>query len=127
MLGDHPLDLVLDLEVPTDDRSSTASPGGGCACSCGATYHVNTPPDDDWTCDVCGGDVVQRDDDTEEAVAPPARDLRAADRADHRLLLRTSGKLVVRRRRRSTSDDVFERLLKEIDGRFAAGRCVDAV
>ena len=44
-----------------------------------------------WTCDVCGGEVVQRDDDTEEAVATPARALRAPDGADHRLLPRASG------------------------------------
>ena len=31
-------------------------------------YHVNLPPDVDWTCDTCGGQVVQRDDDTEEAI-----------------------------------------------------------
>ena len=32
------------------------------------TTRVDAPPDDDWTCDVCGGEVVQRDDDTEEAI-----------------------------------------------------------
>src|SRR5205823_6317064 len=37
--------------------------------SCGRTYHVNMPPVSDWTCDTCGGHVVQRADDTAEAVA----------------------------------------------------------
>ena len=63
----HPLDVVLDIEVPTEvilDRIA----GRRVCINCGATYHVNMRPAVDWTCDVCGGDVVQRDDDTEEAV-----------------------------------------------------------
>ena len=32
----------------------------------------------DWTCDVCGGEVVQRDDDTEDGHRPPPRPLRAS-------------------------------------------------
>lgn len=63
----HPLDLVINLDVPTEivlDRIA-----GRRACeNCGTTYHVSAPPKDDWTCDVCGGRVVQREDDTEEAV-----------------------------------------------------------
>jgi adenylate kinase len=35
---------------------------------CGRTYHVNAPPASNWTCDVDGGKVVHREDDTEEAV-----------------------------------------------------------
>ena len=36
--------------------------------NCQRVYHVNMPPTYDWTCDTCGGHVVQRDDDTEEAI-----------------------------------------------------------
>ncbi len=67
MLAGHPLDAVLNLEVPTEivlDRIA-----GRRVCeNCGANYHVNMPPAENWTCDICGGQVVQRDDDTEEAV-----------------------------------------------------------
>ena len=68
-------------------RSATAASGSTSGCSrvgpaghreslaarrvcldCGTNYSVDGPPRYDWTCDVCGGDVVQRDDDTEEAV-----------------------------------------------------------
>lgn len=67
VLGGHPLDLVINLDVPTDivlDRIA-----GRRVCEkCGTTYHVTAPPEKNWTCDVCGGKVVQRDDDTEEAV-----------------------------------------------------------
>jgi len=67
VLTNHPLDVVLDIEVPTAvilDRIA----GRRVCINCGATYHVNKRPAVDWTCDVCGGDVVQRDDDTEAAV-----------------------------------------------------------
>ena len=38
--------------------------------SCGATYHVkNNPPKKEGTCDVDGGQLIQRADDTEETVA----------------------------------------------------------
>jgi adenylate kinase len=67
VLASHPLDVVLDIDVPTEvvvDRIA-----GRRACvNCGATYHVNMPPAVQWVCDVCGGEVLQRDDDTEAAV-----------------------------------------------------------
>ena len=57
-------------------RSTSTCPGlvldrlaGRRVCeSCQRVYHVNMPPEVDWTCDTCGGNVVQRDDDTEEAI-----------------------------------------------------------
>jgi adenylate kinase len=67
VLVSHPLDAVLDIDVPTEvvlDRIA----GRRVCLICGATYHVTMPPKDQWVCDVCGGDVVQRDDDTEAAV-----------------------------------------------------------
>ncbi|MET0420692.1 MAG: adenylate kinase [Acidimicrobiia bacterium] len=68
VLDGHSLDLVLDLEVPTEivlDRIA----GRRVCVQCGTTYHVSNPPSSDWTCDNCGGHVVQRDDDTEDAVS----------------------------------------------------------
>ncbi len=35
---------------------------------CGANYSVSAPPKVNWMCDVCGGEVIQRQDDTEEAI-----------------------------------------------------------
>jgi adenylate kinase len=67
LLGPSGLDAAVDIDVPTDvviDRIS-----GRRVCStCGATYHVNAPPKKPWVCDKDGGDVVQREDDTPEAV-----------------------------------------------------------
>ncbi len=112
----HPLDLVLDIEVPTDivlDRIA----GRRVCLSCGATYHVNKRPSVGWTCDVCGGDVVQRDDDTEEAVA---NRLQVYDRQTVPIIdfYRQLMKLVVVDGV-GNGDEVQERLVKEIDGRFS--------
>ena len=69
--GDHrpskPLDVVLDLEVPEDVVIERISKRRVCE-DCGTNYSVDAPPRYDWTCDNCGGEVVQRDDDTEEAI-----------------------------------------------------------
>jgi adenylate kinase len=35
---------------------------------CGAIYSTSAPPKLNWSCDICGGEVVQREDDTEEAI-----------------------------------------------------------
>jgi adenylate kinase len=38
-------------------------------CSeCGKNYHVDSPPEKDWTCDRCGGRVIPRSDDNEETI-----------------------------------------------------------
>ena len=90
VLDGHPLDVVINLDVPTEivlDRIA-----GRRVCeNCGAMYHVNMPPTTNWTCDACGGHVVQRDDDTEEAVDRRLELYEQRDRADHRLLPRASG------------------------------------
>src|SRR5262249_41153356 len=61
VLDRHPLDVVLNIEVPEETILDRIA--GRRVCSnCGATYHVNNRPKVDWTCDVCGGQVVQRED-----------------------------------------------------------------
>jgi len=62
------IDLVISLEVSVDvivDRIS-----GRRVCSaCGQTYHVRySPPPLTGRCSVCGGEIIQRTDDTEEKV-----------------------------------------------------------
>ncbi|MBQ6475103.1 MAG: adenylate kinase [Clostridia bacterium] len=59
------IDVALDIEAP--DELLVRRIAGRRMCSCGATYHV------DWlngktTCDVCGKELYQRDDDREETV-----------------------------------------------------------
>ena len=64
---DH-LDLVIDLEVPTPVVLERLASRRVCV-DCGTNYSVSSPPTANWTCDVCGGEVVQREDDTEEAIS----------------------------------------------------------
>jgi adenylate kinase len=65
--ADKPLDVVIDLEVPEEVVIQRISKRRVCT-DCGTNYSVDAPPRYDWTCENCGGDVVQRDDDTEEAI-----------------------------------------------------------
>lgn len=61
------LDMVIDLHISTDEALNRLA--GRRVCStCGAIYNVRKPPRYDWTCDNCGGEVVQRDDDTDDAI-----------------------------------------------------------
>lgn len=63
----YSLDAALALEVP--DEVALRRLAGRRVCSnCGANYRVDSPPEKNWTCDRCGGEVVERTDDTEEAI-----------------------------------------------------------
>jgi adenylate kinase len=64
---DEPLDLVIDLVVPTEVVLERLASRRVCT-DCGANYSVDAPPKYGWVCDNCGGDVVQRADDTPEAI-----------------------------------------------------------
>ena len=67
MLAPRDLDLAVDLEVPTEIVLKRLSSRRVCQ-DCGTNYSTTNRPRVDWTCDVCGGEVVQREDDTEEAI-----------------------------------------------------------
>lgn len=67
-LNPKPLDVVLNLEIATAEVLARLASRRVCA-DCGANYSVmDNPPRVPGICDVCGGDVVQRDDDTEMAI-----------------------------------------------------------
>lgn len=67
LLGPGGLDAAVDIDVPTEVVIERISGRRVCA-TCGTPYHVSAPPRSDWTCDKDGGEVVQREDDTPEAV-----------------------------------------------------------
>jgi adenylate kinase len=62
------LDVVLHLDVAKEELVDRLT--GRRVCSeCGTNYHVEyDQPDDAGVCDDCGGELIQRDDDTEETV-----------------------------------------------------------
>jgi adenylate kinase len=63
--SDAAIDAALVVEVP--EEVSLRRILGRRACNnCGRNYHLDTPPEENWTCDACGGEVVERTDDHEE-------------------------------------------------------------
>ena len=61
------LDAALVIEVP--EEVSLRRLLGRRACEdCGKNYHLDNPPMVNWTCDRCGGKVVERADDHEETI-----------------------------------------------------------
>lgn len=67
------LDAVANLNVPREVILDCLTTRRTCACacaSCGAIYNVKSAPAKvESVCDLCGGKVVQRDDETEEAIS----------------------------------------------------------
>ncbi|GAA0332325.1 adenylate kinase [Actinoallomurus spadix] len=62
------LDLVLELVVDDDEVVRRLSGRRTCR-KCGKIWHVAfDPPSKEGVCDVCGGELFQRDDDREETI-----------------------------------------------------------
>jgi len=64
----RPIDVVIDLDVPRDLVLNRLSSRRVCR-DCGTNYVAAGVEKLPWICDVCGGDVMHRDDDTPEAIA----------------------------------------------------------
>lgn len=63
------LDAVLDLEVPEEEVVKRIAGRRLCRKDGSHVFHVEyNPPKTPGVCDICGGELYQRDDDTEEAV-----------------------------------------------------------
>jgi len=70
----RPVTAVVDLVADEELLISRLSGRRVCA-SCGATYHVkNSPPRVEAVCDLCGGEVRQREDDRPEAIRERLRE-----------------------------------------------------
>lgn len=61
------LDAALVIEVP-EEVSLRRLLGRRACLECGRNYSLDAPPMVDWTCDRCGGQVVERADDHEETI-----------------------------------------------------------
>ena len=119
ILDPRGLDLVANLEIGTCHVLSRLASRRVCT-DCGANYSVvDNPPRVRGTCDVCGGEVVQRDDDTEDAIR---RRLELYERetapliawyAERDLLATLDGL--------GSPDEVTDRIVSEIDRRRQIG------
>jgi len=66
--SERPIDCVIDLDVPRDlvlARISSRRVCRDCGTNYVSTHGLEKHP---WICEVCGGDVMQRDDDTPDAI-----------------------------------------------------------
>ncbi len=110
------VDVAVDIVVPEEVVLERISSRRVCG-SCGRIYSVQAPPERDWTCDTCGGEVVQRADDTPEAVAKRLAAYASETQptidwyADAGLLVKVDGL--------GTPDEVSERLTAAIDAHLA--------
>ncbi|AKO90815.1 adenylate kinase [Priestia filamentosa] len=65
----RPLDYVINIDVDQDILMERLT-GRRICKNCGATYHlVFNPPSQEGTCDKCGGELYQREDDNPETVS----------------------------------------------------------
>ncbi|MFF5469018.1 adenylate kinase [Streptomyces achromogenes] len=63
------LDAVLDLEVPEDEVVKRIAGRRVCREDSSHVFHVDySKPKQEGVCDVCGGELYQRDDDSEDTV-----------------------------------------------------------
>jgi adenylate kinase len=63
------LDAVLDLEVPEEEVVKRIAGRRICRKDSSHVFHVTySRPKEDGVCDACGGELYQRDDDSEETV-----------------------------------------------------------
>jgi adenylate kinase len=115
------IDLVVNLVVPTVVALRRLA-GRRVCVDCGTNYSTSAPPRINWTCDVCGGEVVQREDDTETAIRRRL-DLYEAQTAPLVAWYRRAS-LLVNVPGTGTADQVTERVVHSIDrrrGEFGVG------
>ncbi|WP_251342450.1 adenylate kinase [Haloplanus halophilus] len=107
------LDVAVFLDVSEPELVERLT-GRRVCDECGANYHVEfNPPEEAGVCDECGGDLIQRDDDTEETVRERLRVYRenTAPVVEH---YREEG-VLVEVDGEGTPDEVFEAIREEVD------------
>jgi adenylate kinase len=76
-LESYDIDGVIHLELPDSEVRRRVMARRLCA-DCGMDYNlIANSPHDEGQCDACGGKLVQREDDTEQALAVRLRDYHA--------------------------------------------------
>ncbi len=118
LLSPFTLDLTVNLDVPTELVLRRLASRRVCKV-CGNNYSVQQPPKFDWVCDHCGGEVIQREDDTEDAIRTRLElyEMNTSPLIkfyeQHGQLVNINGTL--------SPDDVFSSIVQAIDARRGAG------
>jgi adenylate kinase len=117
LLGFAPIDLAIHLQVPESLVLQRISERRVCK-ECGHIYTSTDASAVDGVCEICGGDVVQRDDDTPAAIgtrleAYATKTMQAVRWFDDEGLLVTVDGV-------GTPEEVFDRLVAAIGSRARA-------
>lgn len=113
------IDLVVNLDVPREIVLERLASRRVCA-DCGTNYSTDEPPKYGMTCDVCGGDVIHREDDTEEAIT---RRLDLYERETAPMIAWFEGRdMIVTVDGMGHPDEVTDRLIRVIDRYREPGR-----
>lgn len=107
-----PLEKAVEIAVPYDEITRRAVGRRSCPND-GSMYHVDSnPPKTPGRCDKCGGELVQRKDDTPETVTKRLEEYEAKT-APLRPFYEKTGRLA-RVDGLGTIDEVFSRILKAV-------------
>lgn len=109
------LDGVISIEVPEEELLRRLSGRRVCE-KCGATFHVVfNPPKEAGVCDICGGKLIQRDDDKVETV----KNRLEVNRDQTQFLRNFYGKLGLLREIDGIGkfEEVFDRICHVIEGK----------
>jgi adenylate kinase len=117
VLEGMPLDVTIDLEIAEEDALTRLAARRVCS-TCATIYSTSRPPAINWTCDNCGGEVVQRQDDTEEAIRKRLADYN--ELTTPLIEWYTERHSLVHIQALGTPDEVLARLVRAIDNRRAA-------
>jgi adenylate kinase len=106
------VDIAIDLVVPEEVVLERMSSRRVCS-SCGRLYSLSQPPANGWICETCGSEVVQRTDDTPEAIAKRLNTY--ATETQPTIDWYSAAGLLIEVDGLGTPDEVTERLLAAID------------
>jgi len=117
VLEGMPLDVTIDLEISEVDALTRLAARRVCS-TCATIYSTGRPPAINWTCDNCGGEVVQRQDDTEAAIRKRLADYN--ELTTPLIEWYTERHSLVHIEALGTPDEVLARLVRAIDRRRVA-------
>ena len=114
VLHERPIDLVIHLDVAREIVVERLSERRVCVKNSGHIYSVGKPPAKNWSCDHCGGEVIQREDDTPAAINKRL-DTYERDTRPIREFYGTNGRHLVTIDGLGATDEVFDRCRAAID------------
>jgi adenylate kinase len=107
------VDAALVIDVP-EEVSLRRLLGRRVCSNCGRNYHIDSPPEVDWTCDNCGGEVVERGDDLDEATVKERLRLYHTQTEPLKAYYAEKGLLREVDGSEGTPDEVFTRIVEAI-------------